>query len=263
MEKTLIQFFAFIILFLGIWFGLNQIDFMNFFKVEEKTSKIEKALGDFYMDIITDTDTEITDTEIIDCIKEIKNRICNDNAIDTTKIKIHVVKSSEVNAFALPDRHIVIHSELISFCKNPEELAGILSHEIAHIEKNHIMMKLGKELGFSALSAMLSSGSGGAESLRLLTSTAYDRQMEEQADETGVAYLQKSKINPAPLADFMFRLSVEESDIQKNLTLISTHPETEQRARKILDLLPKESIEYTPLLPDSTWIQLQENIRLF
>jgi predicted Zn-dependent protease len=261
MKKVVIQSCSFCLLFLIIWFSLAQIDYLHIFQIKEKASQLEKALGDFYMEIITQTNKEIGDNEITEPIKNIKDRICTDNDIDVESIQIHVVESSEVNAFALPGRHIVINSELIVFCRNPEEIAGVLSHEIAHIQQNHIMMKLSKEIGFSALSAMLNSGAGGAESLRILTSTAYDRRMEDQADEVGVSYLQKSKIDPAPLADFMYRLSVEESDLQKKLTIISTHPDTEARAKKILDLQQEKTLEYIPVLSDSEWSQLQEKVK--
>jgi predicted Zn-dependent protease len=261
MKKVIIQFCTFGFLFLSIWFLLAQIDYIHIFQVKEKASQLEKALGDFYMDIITQANKEIKENEIIEPVRKIKDRICTENGIDTENIKLHVIQSREVNAFALPGRHIVINSELILFCKNAEEIAGVLSHEIAHIQKNHIMMKLSKEIGFSALSTILNSGSGGMESLRILTSTAYDRQIEDQADETGVEYMQKSKINPAYLADFMYRLSAEESVLQKKLTIISTHPETEERAKKILDLQQKKHPEYIPVLPDSIWKQLQENVQ--
>jgi predicted Zn-dependent protease len=261
MKKIILQFCFLSLLFAGIWLLLAQIDYIRIFQVKEKASQLEKALGDFYMDIITQTDGEIKEKQIIEPIRQIKDRICTDNDIDSESIQIHVVQSREVNAFALPGRRIVINSELILFCKNAEEIAGVLSHEIAHIMKNHIMMKLSKEIGFSALSTMLNSGSGGAESLRILTSTAYDRQMENQADETGVEYMQKSKINPAYLADFMYRLSSEESVLQKKMTIISTHPETEERAKKILDLQQKKRMEYIPVLSDSIWRQLQEDVQ--
>ncbi|MDR2086544.1 MAG: M48 family metallopeptidase [Dysgonamonadaceae bacterium] len=261
MKKVIIQFCTFGFIFLGIWFLLAQVDYIRIFQIKEKATQLEESLGNFYMDIITQSNKEIRKKEISEPIRKIKDRICEDNGIDAESIQLHVIQSGEVNAFALPGRHIVVNSELILFCQNAEEVAGVLSHEIAHIQKNHIMMKLSKEIGFSALTAMLSSGNGGVESLRILTSTAYDRQIEDQADETGVEYMQNSQINPAPLADFMYRLSAEESALQKQLTFISTHPETEERAKKILDLQQKKQIEYLPVLSDSIWKQLQKEIK--
>jgi predicted Zn-dependent protease len=260
MKKIGIQSLSFVLVFLCVWLGLSRIDWVNIFKVEEKASQMEEALGDFYMNMVRSTYEEITDTTLVNPLQEIKKRICEPNGIAPGSIKLHLIRSSEVNAFALPDHHIVVLSDLILYSKTPEELAGVMAHEIAHIEKNHIMKKLGKEIGFTALAAMLNSGSGGAETLKILTSTAYDRKMEAEADETGVYYLQESKIDPAGMADFMYRLSTDEDDWVKNLTIISTHPDTEARAQTILDLMHKKTVEYEPVLPDSVWKQLREKI---
>jgi predicted Zn-dependent protease len=260
-KKVIIQFCTLGFILLGIWFLLAQVDYIRIFQIKEKATQLEKSLGDFYMDIITKTNKEIQRKEISEPVRKIKDRLYEENDIEAESIQIHLIQSDDVNAFALPGRHIVVNSELILFCKNAEEIAGVLAHEIAHIPKNHIIMKLRKEIGFSSLMAMLNSGNGGVESLRILTSTAYDRQIEDQADETGVEYMQNSPINPAPLADFMYRLSAEESALQKKLTFISTHPETEERAKKILDLQQKKQIDYLPVLSDSIWKQLQTDVR--
>ncbi|MDR1919760.1 MAG: M48 family metallopeptidase [Tannerellaceae bacterium] len=264
MKKLLLQLFSLLVLCAAIWFALSRIDFIDLFKINDKSRQLEEKLGDFYLDMITETNQEIVDEDAIRFVTEIKNRICASNKIDSTRLKVHLVMTEDVNAFALPDHHLVINSGLIYFCKNAEELAGVMSHEIAHIEKNHIMQKLAKEVGFTALSLMLTSGTGpeggGAEGIRVLSSYAYDRQMEEQADETGVKYLQKSKINPAPLADFMYRLSVEESDIQKKLTILSTHPNTSGRAEKILSLITGEPTDYTPICTNNDWAEFREQV---
>jgi predicted Zn-dependent protease len=259
MRKIILEFLALVAFFICCWLGLSQIHWSEIFEVKEKTSQIENALGDFYMEIITRANKEIEDSTFVKPLEEIKNRICTDNGIDPETIQLHLVRSNDVNAFALPGRHIVILSDLIPFCKTSDELAGVMAHEIVHIQKNHIMKKLGKEIGFSALATMLNSGAGSAETLKMLTSTAYDRKMEAEADQIAVEYLQAAKINPAGLADFLYRLSVEEADWQKHLTIVSTHPETEQRAQTILDLMREKHIEYIPALPDSVWARLQEN----
>ena len=84
--------------------------------------------------------------------------------------------------------------------------------------------------------------------------------METEADETGVDYLQESEIDPSGMADFMYRLSTEEDDWLKNLTIISTHPDTEARAQKIVDLMGEKAVEYRPVLPDPVWKNLREKI---
>ena len=261
LQKAALQLFAFIIVFLGVWLGITQLKLTEVLSVEVKVSQLERSLGEFYMKLLNQSEDEILDKDIVCRIMDIKDKICTSNSIDAEDIKVHVFNSSDVNAYALPDKHLVINTALITFCENPEELAGVMAHEIAHIEKNHVMRKLSKEIGFAALSAMIGSGQAGAEGLRILSSTAYDRKMEEEADSFAVDYLQNSKIAPSRFADLMYRISLKESVLQKNLTLISTHPNTEKRAQSILEQSQKRDVAYEPLLADSVWTKLQLAIK--
>ena len=133
------------------------------------------------------------------------SHLCEANDIERDKIKLHVVQSNEVNAFAFPDNHLVVFTSLIAKCENQEELCGVMAHEIAHMQKGHIMKKLVKEVGLSALVGMASGGQSGEvlrSTAKLLSSTAYDRTLESEADKTAVFYLLQSGINPEPLVNF-------------------------------------------------------------
>lgn len=123
------------------------------------------------------------------------------------------------------------------------------------------MKKLGKEIGLSTLLSIASSGTVSVEAIRLLTSSAYDRSMEKEADTYAVKYLIKSGINPAPMADMMFRLSLEESALVKNLTLISTHPNSENRAENILKQAEKENVDYESISLVFEWEDFKELIK--
>ena len=65
--------------------------------------------------------------------------------------RFHVAKSDEVNAFALPGGIIVIHSGLLEATRRPEELAGVLAHEIQHVEQRHSLQAAIKNLGLRGL----------------------------------------------------------------------------------------------------------------
>ena len=70
--------------------------------------------------------------------------------------------TTEVNAFALPNGHLVIYSGLILNSDNQEQFSGVICHEIAHIRLKHVIKKLIKELGFSVIISM-TTGSYGSE----------------------------------------------------------------------------------------------------
>ncbi|MEZ4805720.1 MAG: M48 family metallopeptidase [Bacteroidia bacterium] len=48
-----------------------------------------------------------------------------------------IIKDPTLNAFALPGGSVIIHSGLIEKAKSPEEIAGVLAHEISHVTKRH------------------------------------------------------------------------------------------------------------------------------
>src|SRR5690606_17374976 len=144
-------------------------------------------------------------------------------------------QNDQANAFALPGNHLVVYTGLINTCDKQEELIGVLGHEIAHIEKRHVMKKLIKELGLSVLLSMAGGGGGSvsSEAVRTLSSSAYDRKLETEADFMSVQYMLKAEVNPAPFADLMYKMATEH-DLPAMVYWISTHPESEERAKEII-----------------------------
>ncbi len=240
MKKVVLQFLVMVLLFCATWFVLSKIDWPGIFKVEKAGKRTEEKLGDFYWDVLKKSEVEILTDSVVLPIDTLLKRICAKNGITRTKIKLHVVQNDEVNAFALPNNHLVVYSGLIKACENEAEMAGILGHEIAHMEKNHVMKKLIKEAGLSVLIS-LSTGNGGPEvikkTMKVLSSAAYDRKLETEADLASVDYLMNAGINPEPFANFLYRFGMESNHLPNQLNWISTHPDSEERAKKIFEYI--------------------------
>ena len=201
MKKTLVQGAITILLFFSLFFSISQIDWVSIFKIKMKTDATEEKVGNLFWDIFEKSEKECKNKRVIGSVDSICNLICSANHIDRKKIKIHVVYKDEVNAFALPNGHLVIYSGLIMNTENEEELAGVMCHEIGHIELNHVMKKLIKETGLSVLISM-TSGNVSSEvikkAIKSITSSAFDRSLEKEADIKAVDYLVNAKINPEP-----------------------------------------------------------------
>lgn len=264
MKKILFQFFTIIILFFSTWFVLNQVNWVSVLKIKQHTKRTEEKLGDMVWDMIKNSETENTSSVAKSAVNRLKNRICEFNHIDSNRIKIHILDKDEVNAFALPNNHLVIYSGLIEACETEAELNGIISHEIAHMEKNHLMRKLINEVGLTTL-VTLTSGNGGAallkEIIKKLSSTAYNRKLETEADETAVEYMINAKIDPEPLAVFLFRLSKPENNIPRELYWISTHPDSEDRAKHIVEIIKDREITNEPVLTTEDWGLLKSKMK--
>ena len=146
MGKLIGQLFLMTGGFFGTWFLLSQIPFITDEKLEEMTATNEQRLGDMMMEMIKTTETEVRSDSAVAIVYEANKRICEAIGIDHSQIKVHVIYDSEVNAFALPDSNLIVNTGLIAYCKNADEMAGVMGHEIAHIVEGHVMKTLGTRL---------------------------------------------------------------------------------------------------------------------
>ena len=260
MKKIIIQGAITILLFFGIWFALTQIDLVNVFKVQKITNKTEQKLGDFIWETFKTTEKENKNIHVVNSIESIVTQICKSNKIDRETIKIHVLNKDEINAFALPNGHLIVYSGLILNSDNQEELTGVICHEIAHIELNHVMKTLVKEIGLSVLISMTTGNGGGEiikETAKVLSSSAFDRSLEKEADIKAVDYLVSAKVNPESFANFLYKLSNKEHFATEYLTWFGTHPDSKERAEYIIEYSKNKLTNYESILSNETWKKLK------
>ena len=261
MQKILLQFILIAGLFLGIWQGISQFDFVGKLEIEKISTNNEKKFGELIIQQIKSSKDYVNNDSLYIIVNSIKDRICISNKIKGKTIKIHIIESNEINAFALPDRNLVIYSQLIVDSKNPEELAGVMAHEIAHMEQGHVMKKVVKEIGLSLLATIIGGNSGGEilkEATQTLSSKAYDRSLETEADAMAVKYLVNANIDPVNFSTFLFRLSTTENDMPSAFNWINTHPESKERVAEVLKLKKKYTFNVKPLLSASIWNRAKE-----
>lgn len=168
-----------------------------------------------------------------------------------------------MNAFAMPGGHLVVYTGLIKKTKNSDQLCGVLAHEIAHIQLNHVVEKLTAEIGIIVLFSLLTNGDAHLiqEVLRNLSSTSFSRGLEKEADIKALLYMNKANINPMALSEFMKIMSQEEDDFSNSLEWFSTHPSSKNR----LAYLKKEASKYakqsfTSPVPENEWTMIQQRL---
>ena len=157
---------------------------------------------------------------------------------------LHIAMDDAVNAYAVPGGHIVLNAGLIAKTETPEELLGVIAHEIAHINQRHSMKRMmhgvSSWLFFSMLGAdpnhvvALFADQAGAFSAR-----SYSRYHEHEADKEGFDALLTAGIDPSGLRGFFQILQQEESTLGQSQIagLLSTHPLTEDRMAAMDDVL--------------------------
>ena len=140
------------------------------------------------------------------------------------------------NALALPGGRIVVTDELLALAPAPADLAGVLAHEIAHVEYRHGMRRLGRIAGLSAV-VMLMTGDVASATHDMgvigagLLDISYSRGFEREADARGIALLRLTGKDPETLAVMLERLGGASSGSAPGW--LSSHPPTEERARLI------------------------------
>jgi predicted Zn-dependent protease len=264
MNKSILQGVALLILFFGLFYALSFIDFTRHFNIDQRKAEAENSIGNLIWNQIQKTETEVLNDSLLQTLDSLLIPICKANKIERDSIKLHFVVKDEVNAFALPNNHLVVYTGLIQKCQKQESLQGVLGHEVAHIQNNHVMKKLSKEVGLSVILSATAGEKGGAiikEILKKLSSSAYDRNLEKEADISAVDYLVKAKINPKPLADFMFELAQE--NVQPSVfSWIASHPESEERAKYILSYSKQFSFKSKQTITDKSWKNFQNKVKL-
>jgi beta-barrel assembly-enhancing protease len=258
--KSFAQLILLVAVFMLCWFLLSQINFTGQLKLEKLTEKNENKISELLLDLLRQNNDEVKNDTINAIASVIINRICEKNNINDSIITLHIIDNKEVNALTLPAGHLVLFTGLIEYCKTPEELAGVIGHELAHMQKGHVTQKLVKEIGLSML-FVLAGGNGSMEILsqvlKTLSSKAFDRDQETEADMYAVELLSTAGISSTGLSDFLFRLSQEKESSHTDMILLSTHPGSADRASAII----KESQKHTQKIHNfeyANWEQLRK-----
>jgi predicted Zn-dependent protease len=93
--------------------------------------------------------------------------------------------------------------------------------------------------------------------VEILSSTAFDRELEREADQQAVEYLLAAGLNPLPFADFMEGLAEENAGLEEYFSWISTHPSSKERAKEIRMKAAGREKEVRMRLPKEDWERFQ------
>ncbi|HSJ26067.1 MAG TPA: M48 family metallopeptidase [Longimicrobiales bacterium] len=151
----------------------------------------------------------------------------------------YMVDAPQVNAFAVPGGHIYVNRGLVERTRNESELAGVLAHEIAHVEHRHGIDQMeraqGANLALTAAYVLMGRAPSGVEEALIgvggqLYFARHSREAENEADATAVSLLVRTGISPQGLPTF-FGVLLEEQQRQPGAVeqWFSTHPLTTDR----------------------------------
>jgi predicted Zn-dependent protease len=229
----------------------------------------ERTIGNRVMREVRIDPAYVDDPDIVDYVKALGNRLLGAADPPRRPIEFFAVRDDSINAFALIGGHIGLHTGLILLTRDESELAGVVSHEIAHILQRHQSRLYQGQAKYQLASlaalalAILASRGGssqsgqvteaammGASALMMQGQLDYTREHEREADRIGFTILERAGYDPRGMVTFFERMlrANRLNEFKGAPSYLRTHPLTVER---IADMQGRVEMHPPRLVPDS------------
>lgn len=219
-------------------------------KVRAITLSEERDLGKKFVRMVRKAMPLVEDGEVLTYVRNIGNRVAAQVGITTYRFQFFVVDESIPNAFAVPGGYIFIYRGLIEMMSSEDELAGILSHELAHIQARHLQRSIDEQkiasIGMVAgMIAGILLGAPGLAAAGMATTESmgleYSRAHEMEADQFGFRFLCAAGYDPGAMPSMMAKL-LDRTYLQSSRVpnYLSTHPALQERVQYLNEMVKKQ-----------------------
>lgn len=151
---------------------------------------------------------------------------------------ITIIDKDIMNAFALPGGKMYFYTGLIKYLENSAQIAGVLAHEVAHVDRRHSNKQLTKAYGVDFLLSLLVDDDD-SQYLQIASDLAqgmaqlqFSRDYEYEADEYSIRYLLDTEYDPKGIEGFFLKLEAE-GQTAETFEFLSTHPSDENRIENL------------------------------
>lgn len=188
-------------------------------------------------------------------LKKLVNSL-DDNPGD---LRVEVAKIDMLNAIALPGGNVILFDGLIKQAKTPDEVAGVLAHEIGHVREKHVMQALLRQMGLAVVLGGIDGNSGAL--VNNVLAMSYSRNSEAEADAHSMKVLGNANISPVGTASFFDRLSQLDGSagVKQDAAItgyLSSHPLSASRKAAFEKSIVKGK-NYKPALTSAEWTELK------
>ena len=204
-------------------------------------AEIETATGKILLDKALATRPRLPRSDQTDAVARLGDRLAEQAGRQQIPYRFLVVDDPAPNACAIPGGSILVSQALVELCSSQDELAGVIAHEIQHIDCRHALSSLAKDF---AANKLLNIGGPmlrkAADLLEVVIDRGYQQEQEFEADLEGVRLARRAGFDPAGLANLLEKIGMleplENSLRIEELPYFSTHPPIHERVRKLRKL---------------------------
>ncbi|MCK9605752.1 MAG: M48 family metallopeptidase [Methylomonas sp.] len=220
----------------------------------------EQKIGAFAFENYQMGKKTVTDKTATDAVNAIVKRIDQFDGADI-EYRVAVVDADMINAFAFPGGYVVVTTGLIENADNPEQVAGVLAHELTHVLQRHSMRKLVRQAGMGVLIGIvfgdLSALSQLIELSSQLDSLSFDRSQERSADDGAIEIMTAAGLSPQNLAAFFEKIQKADALTGNIPELFQTHPLTDERIKRVSSAAEPAQ----PFTFDMDWQQVKHGVQ--
>ncbi len=216
----------------------------------------EAQLGDWFFDQQKAQLKLVEDTEANRAVEAIGQRLTTGSAY---RYRWYVTRDPSLNAFAVPGGIVVVHTGLIEAADSADELAGVLAHEVEHVEQRHSLKAMVQQAGLRLAVAVLIGDLGMAgQAAGQLSGLSFSRDSEREADTRGLQRLVSAGIDPDGMLRIFAKLDAGHGG-QAPPAWLSSHPAVPERIRELeRQLADGPAGRYRPL--DIDWNAVQASL---
>lgn len=218
----------------------------------------EERLGRAVRNILSPEATRCSDASLAQALKPVMERLAT-AAGNAYRFDVVYAANTMPNAFAAPGGYITVFTGILHLADSPEELAGVLAHEMQHVLRKHSTRAIARALSVRVLLSMMTFDSSGTpaalEAVASLANLSYDREAEEEADLLSIPLLVKAGISPEGLPSMLRKLRTT-LPFEMN-TYLSSHPDTLQRVDRLVAEIRQHRYEAKPLMTREEWLRIR------
>ncbi len=188
----------------------------------------EVALGQqMNRQVLTQQSRPYADSQIQAYVNQVGQQVARASNRPNIPYHFTVVTDPQINAFATMGGYVHITSGLLKAADNEVQVAGVLGHEIGHINRKHLLQQMQQTALTQGVTSLL--GMGNSSLVNMGTNLAFtlpnSRQDEFEADTLGLGFAQRAGYAPQGLLQFLQKLVSQSSPP----SFLSTHPAAPER----------------------------------